>query len=154
MGLLDRLKKSKPEEAYVPTRRDIQKAIFVIGCAITMADGQEDDAEITRMKTSASRMPLFGNNTTEEDEAIMQEAASSYDEDVLTTLNWAIGVLQHQNWCAVAACYMCDIMMADGDVDEKEFDVYHGIAQDMSLKREEAEMIYMTFNTYYQQYEG
>ena len=143
---------SKNNSAVKPSQRDLQKAIMILGCLVAMSDGKADQAEISRMKSTAARMPLFANNSVEEDEAVLEDAALTYDRDVLKAVHWATDTLQYDNWRAVAMCYMCEVVMADGSVDDDEIKILNGMCNDLNLGADEAEAIFQTFRVYYQPY--
>lgn len=143
---------SKKEHETKPTQRDLQKAIMILGCLVAMSDGDADQSEITRMKSTAARMPLFANNSIEEDEAVLEDAAKTYDADVLKAVHWATDILQYDNWRAVALCYMCEIVMADGSIDDDEIKILNGMCNDLNLDADEADAIFQTFRVYYQSY--
>lgn len=137
-----------------PSRHDLQKALFVLGCAMCMADGEADENEIMKMESVAARMPLFANNTTNEDTAVMREAGLAYDAGAKAAVNWAIGILQYQNWRAVSLCMLCEIIMADGQVDPGEMKVLNGLSTDLNVDLKDAQAIFSTFEIYYQKYTG
>lgn len=150
MGIFSKRKNT----ATKPSRYDLQKALFVMGCAVAMADGEADEKEINKMESVAARMPLFGNNTTQEDTAVMEDAGRMYDEGSRPAVDWAVGILQYENWRAVAVCFMCEIVMADGEVDDGEMKVLTGVCQELGMVMDEAQAIFDTFKVYYQKFEG
>lgn len=93
MGIFNKAEKT----ASKPSRHDLQKALFIMGCAVAMADGEADESEIIKMLAVAARMPLFFNNTTEQDTAVMQKAGTMYDEGARPAVEWAIDILQYEN---------------------------------------------------------
>lgn len=146
--------KKKAQALVKPSRRDIQKAMMVIGCGMMAISEDDRSGAVTRIKTGAGRMPLFGNNTTEEDEDILSEAAEVFDANPQQSVENAAGILVQTGWHAAAFCYACDIMLADGEIEDNEFVLLGEYAQYLRIKENEAEAMRMTFRTYYQAYEG
>lgn len=150
MGIFSKAEKT----ASKPSRHDLQKALFIMGFAVAMADGEADESEIIKMLAVAARMPLFFNNTTEQDTAVMHEAGTLYDEGARPAVEWAIDVIQYENWRVVAVCFMCEIVMADGVIDKGEMDVLNDICDALKIDIDVAQAIFNTFQVYYQRYEG
>lgn len=151
MGLFSAAKKSK--QANNPTRRELQKAFMIVGCIMAISDGEAESVELKRMQSAAARMPLFANNTADEDTEVLIEASDWFDEEKAESISWAISVLRYKNWGVPALCFICEVMVADGQIDDNEISILLEASELLGINEEKTHEIYNIFTNYYQKFE-
>ena len=105
-----------------------QEAIMVIVVGAIMAD----DEEITRLRTMCVLSPIFARNTHEQDQAILRRAASVVQDDRDRAMGKAASALAPP-LRETAFSFACDMVLADGVLDQREETFMETLARTLGL---------------------
>ena len=114
MGFLDLLKSTPSEPTFTK-----QQALMTVAVAAVKADGSVSRTEYLRLRAMCSLSPLFVDNNSDQDQAIIEFA-----DEITTNLGFdavskAAATLS-QSLRETAFSFAADMILADGRVGEKE----------------------------------
>jgi len=126
MGLFDKLKAAGAPQ-FNP-----QRAVMTIIIAAIKADGDVSDDEISRLRSICARSPIFASNTKEEDDRLIDFAATVTDQLKDAAVSSAAEALTTEIR-ETAFAFACDMMLADGMVTDAEERYLGALARTLQL---------------------
>lgn len=121
------------KKADLSPREQMKEAIAYFVIMMIYADGAVEQSEINAAQASLARCRLFGDNSIDEDFALLVRMEKKFDQDPETHAAHYAEVLSHDNWKYTAAAILVDIMLSNGDVDDDEQALLLGLARQVGI---------------------
>lgn len=101
-------------------REQMKEAIAYFVILMIYADGAVEQSEVNAAQASLARCRLFGDNTIEDDFALLVRMEKKYSSDPEVYTSQYAEILTRDNWKYTAAAVLVDVMLSNGDVDRDE----------------------------------
>ncbi len=137
MSFLDRLR-----QVGEPTF-DKQRAVMTVIAAAIMADGEVSDDEVIRLRAMCSLSPIFSHNSGDQDTEVIKFAVSVNSQSGERALGMAAAALS-PTLRQTAFAFACDMLLADGVVNEQEKQFIAGIAKTLDIAEATADAVIQT----------
>jgi uncharacterized tellurite resistance protein B-like protein len=137
MSFLDRLR-----QVGEPTF-DKQRAVMTIVTAAILADGEVSDDEVRRLRGMCALSPIFSHNSGDQDTEVIKFAVSVNGQSGERALGMAAASLS-QTLRQTAFAFSCDMLLADGVVNEGEKQFIAGLAKTLGIDEATADAVILT----------
>lgn len=134
--------KKKTEPTQPDARELVKEAIAYFLVLMTYADGSADDSEINTAVATLNRSYLFANNSVDDDYALLAAMEARMREDLEGYGDHYASILAGSDWKYTAAAMMCDVMMADGSIDEDEEHLLKELAARAGIAADELDGVF------------
>ena len=128
-------------------REQLKEAVAYFVIMMIYADGAVEQSEINSAQASLARCGLFGDNTVEDDFALLVRMEKKFGKDPEGFAAEYAQILNTDNWKYTAAAILVDVMLANGDVDEDEQGLLVGLADTVGIDRADLDAIVGTISS-------
>ena len=117
----------------ISPREQVKEAIAYFVIMMIYADGAVEQSEINSAQASLARCGLFGDNSVDDDFALLVRMEKKFDQNPEGYAQQYAEVLNHDNWKYTAAAILVDVMLANGDVDDDEQSLLLNLAHTVGI---------------------